>query len=903
MIDIAAVWEDGHGNAQLFAFEETPRRKRPIGSAVTYPVGVLLHSTRQFIEYLAKNPSDQSGADFEWSNVPVGTMNLGAGFLRSIRQVKDLPFVVCPLASKAAREFAKHGVALEEEEEEEEEGEGEGSSGVLLDDDDELGDVSIDLDGGGSDPLYIPLVSLEEGGVVSVALYNNHERHLGTALEVRKYKRLGHPYTGGPDAGLNTKDLSRDLASLDTVLEGINLLNEIADDPAMRGGVRAEAKVVFAGTFSFSDALRSGAHAARTVACTNLSSIGSASKLAVKETDEFNRLSLVLVRNQTTKESRALALKAAVNAMGQYVKEHQTPLRQQVRSGALVKSLLADCRASASVSSSSSSSSSAPRVAENDEGGDDREVVVDGDGDGDGEEEEEEDEEDEEDEEEDEEDEEEEEEEEENEDEDEEAECGALGEGRGRLGERGGGVGGGTALESALVGLHPSSSEEEFTRALNALGKNPGGALFFTSALETLSEEESSRLFLPDRCVKRGGSGGSYTAKIAIPTPSSSPGGTGRKPPEVPIAVGPLCRASFAVEIHRGFLAEAYVRRGKSSSATTRLAPDRRHLGLSDEQAKRSFKISNTKGGRVNGFAPHVHPDAKAVVNSKAAQIIVWRFFERMESALKAQAVAASSTAPGEVHVRKESFLSAGRLAATEHFNFRWAAAAFIRLRCLVQSHKLGQGLPPRDFGCLNFTLPGAARRVPTKTPKSAGVVGQQQRRREHEGVPPGQEGVLPQGPRRPREARVFYRCDPLPWGRSRGSSSSFRPLPQHVFDPRRTRPWIRNDDCFQFANNAAEHLLESNRTLPFDDFYTAFNLSWTEHLGTIPIDEAETRAVLRILAGAPECTFLFVEEDLASGVTRTHLAKKNKNKKAPLGSLSEGSSLKRIKKDEVVAV
>ena len=111
MIDIAAVWEDGHGNAQLFAFEETPRRKRPIGSAVTYPVGVLLHSTRQFIEYLAKNPSDQSGADFEWSNVPVGTMNLGAGFLRSIRQVKDLPFVVCPLASKAAREFAKHGVA------------------------------------------------------------------------------------------------------------------------------------------------------------------------------------------------------------------------------------------------------------------------------------------------------------------------------------------------------------------------------------------------------------------------------------------------------------------------------------------------------------------------------------------------------------------------------------------------------------------------------------------------------------------------------------------------------------------------------------------------------------------------------------------------------------------------
>ena len=99
------------------------------------------------------------------------------------------------------------------------------------------------------------------------------------------------------------------------------------------------------------------------------------------ETDELNRLCLVLVRNQTTGESKFLALKAAVNALGKYAKEHETPLRQRVRSGALIKSLLADCKAPAIASSSSFS-----RVAENDEGGDGREV---GEG-GDGEEEEEE---------------------------------------------------------------------------------------------------------------------------------------------------------------------------------------------------------------------------------------------------------------------------------------------------------------------------------------------------------------------------------------------------------------------------------------------------------------------------------------------------------------------------------
>ena len=268
-VDVAAVWETGESN--LFRFRS--RSERPTGRIDLFPIGILLQSTREVMNYLTENPDDLSLTGFEHrASETAGTLTLWPSFLRETwrrkltrAQGKSFPFVVTDLECQGAKEYFGHGLFMPcGSEVSDGGGGGGGGGGDDEDDDQDLCGISLARDDGDPDPEYIGRRAIGHSGVLKVCVYNNHERHAGTALEIRKYSKIGHP-RGKKGSALTENDLQRDARSLQKVLSGFRLLNDFGDE-YMRGGVRIEAKVAFQrGTFPYQDAVRSGVNCARAV--------------------------------------------------------------------------------------------------------------------------------------------------------------------------------------------------------------------------------------------------------------------------------------------------------------------------------------------------------------------------------------------------------------------------------------------------------------------------------------------------------------------------------------------------------------------------------------------------------------------------------------------------------------
>ena len=316
-LDVGAVWESEAGDSYIVGFGPHDAL-RPRGSAPIYPIKVLLQITREVMKYRIGHPVDVTAVGFErpgaWK--AGGTMTVKTKFLRSVKGLaasrRWLNFRVCPLPVRRATELYKYGVMACDfgtgggGAEDDGQGGGEGALLVLDSDagssteedeedadadsssDEDEGDADADsssdedegdaddgeyfefvADAGDSDPEFVPLSSIGFSGVVEVVLYNNHERHAGTATETRKFKRIGHAKGGDLKAG----ELDRDRKSLRVVAKKFERM-EVA------GGVRAETGVLYGGgsnnKFTFEDALASGVHAALAVGTTFLCAQGNA---------------------------------------------------------------------------------------------------------------------------------------------------------------------------------------------------------------------------------------------------------------------------------------------------------------------------------------------------------------------------------------------------------------------------------------------------------------------------------------------------------------------------------------------------------------------------------------------------------------------------------------------------
>ena len=115
-VDVAAVWETGESN--LFRFRS--RSERPTGRIDLFPIGILLQSTREVMNYLTENPDDLSLTGFEHrASETAGTLTLWPSFLRETwrrkltrAQGKSFPFVVTDLDCQGAKEYFGHGLFM-----------------------------------------------------------------------------------------------------------------------------------------------------------------------------------------------------------------------------------------------------------------------------------------------------------------------------------------------------------------------------------------------------------------------------------------------------------------------------------------------------------------------------------------------------------------------------------------------------------------------------------------------------------------------------------------------------------------------------------------------------------------------------------------------------------------------
>jgi hypothetical protein len=114
-VDVGVVWESNgaSGDAYLVGFGGRDQL-RPKGAARVFPVGVLLQSTRQAMQYMNAHPSDPRASGFcppeSWQ--PGGTVEVYTSFLRSLKGAapRQLGFHVCPLAPGKAMKIHKSGV-------------------------------------------------------------------------------------------------------------------------------------------------------------------------------------------------------------------------------------------------------------------------------------------------------------------------------------------------------------------------------------------------------------------------------------------------------------------------------------------------------------------------------------------------------------------------------------------------------------------------------------------------------------------------------------------------------------------------------------------------------------------------------------------------------------------------
>lgn len=355
-LDVGAVWESEEGDSYVVGFGASDE-PRPEGTAAVYPIGLLLQNAHEVMKYMVQNPGDLAAEGFQrpqtWN--ASGTVAVKTTFLRSVKAsaMNWLNFIVCGLSPEKASALYAHGImnvprradgSAEErqgsEGEDQEDGGLDFNSRTRSSSDDALDESHYELvsDDDDSDPPFTPLSALGFSGVVKVTLYNNHERHAGTAAVQRKFSRIGHA-RGGVNH-LKMGELNRDREACRKVAAKLRRMRN-------RGGLRAEAGTLFGGggekKFDHEDALLSGVNAALAIGDSNLSSIKTVAVMSTDLTDKFIDLALDISAfsfEDDEKAHIAACLKGAVNQMGQHEPTHETMLRNWISSGQIIKSLI-----------------------------------------------------------------------------------------------------------------------------------------------------------------------------------------------------------------------------------------------------------------------------------------------------------------------------------------------------------------------------------------------------------------------------------------------------------------------------------------------------------------------------------------------------------------------------------
>ena len=445
----------------------------------------------------------------------------------------------------------------------------------------------------------------------------------------------------------------------------------------------------------------------------------------MEQTDELNYLALDLAQAQGHKPLRAKGLKAVLNQMGQYVALHETMLRQDYLSGNSLRRLISDA------SSGLDGAASPPAMQEpgaqdspgdsgessSEDSGDDGSSSSEDDGDGSGE------------------------------------VSTTTRDGAG-------------APERPCDGDPPGLSVVASRYgALEGLSPTVLRSLSLSYPVESTGEVESRSVFLAQSGVKSvAGRHETHIAWVGVPVQVQGPASS-TSTPKVQVSIGSYARSCFALEVHRSLLSLAYSQLEKPPDpALVRKGLAAGHLCGAPS---RPFKLTGQRGGVVE-ITPDLHPSARAVARSSAAQALVWsKSFTSMNAAYKKQKQAlaviaaagagASAENEGALEAASRAYLESGVRGACEYYKFRQELAQFLRLRSLFQSDIRDGGDVPAHFSSFPTSgLPRLDRAAPVAMEKAAPSV---RLRGAHGRLPPQnlQNQVVPV----------------IPWGRGESSSSS----------------------------------------------------------------------------------------------------------------------------------